>query len=80
MERYGVVILTAIIVVSFTCGCLDNGEQDGRTMTMQEFMDDYENDVDNSSHTVTSWLVSLDEGDSITIKDKLQSLAYNVLV
>ena len=47
------------------------------TMTFSAFWNDYAQSVDNESLVATTYLKSLDDGDTVTIEDTLHNLSYN---
>lgn len=76
MKRAILVVLLAYALV-VTPGCLENSEQknNSQTMTLEEIMDNSKDNVNNKSNTVTSWLVALDEGDTVIIRDEVYALS-----
>ncbi len=81
MKRAIVVsLLVCVLAVVATAGCLedDNGDTGGmtETMTFLEFNQDYNSTRDNQTQTMVMYLRSLDEGDTVVIRDKLQNLTY----
>jgi hypothetical protein len=46
---------------------------------MQQFQEDYNQSIDEVNYTLTVWLNSLDEGDTLIIKDTIANLAYDEL-
>ncbi|MGC9308601.1 MAG: hypothetical protein ACP5FL_07480 [Thermoplasmatota archaeon] len=76
MKR-AIFVVLLVYALTATAGCLDGIEQksDSQTMTINEIMDNYKDTVDNDSNTVTSWLVTLDEGDAVIIRDEVHALS-----
>ncbi|MGC9308628.1 MAG: hypothetical protein ACP5FL_07625 [Thermoplasmatota archaeon] len=61
-----------------TAGCLDDGDTEAdATMTMQEVSDDFSQSIDQGNMTMTVFLKSLDEGDTLLIKDTIANITYN---
>lgn len=66
-----------LLLASAVCGCLENEEGKAITMTMEELMNDYNQSVDNDTKTITYWLTSLNDGDTLIIQDTLNNIIYN---
>ncbi|RLF31368.1 MAG: hypothetical protein DRN21_04660 [Thermoplasmata archaeon] len=60
-----------------SCGCLERGTQAGTVMTMNEFLQDYTESRDNTTKTFVYELKSLDDGDTLIIRDTLFNLSFN---
>ncbi|MFO8132870.1 MAG: hypothetical protein R6U10_02895 [Thermoplasmatota archaeon] len=77
MKRTIVVSLLVCVLVA-AAGCLDNGgDTEATTMSMQEFSADYNQAQDQANGTMTFWLESVDEGDTVIIKDTIASITYD---
>ena len=76
-EKVLLLVLLNLFLFVFHCGCLENDEEHSLIMTMGEFLDDYKSNVDNDSHKITSWYISLDAGDTVIIRDTISFIRYN---
>jgi hypothetical protein len=73
-----VLVLTGMVLA--TAGCLDEDTDEASEatmMTMNAFWDDYQEGRDNETQTAMAVLESFDDGDTIIIKDQINSLTYN---
>jgi len=50
---------------------------DAITMTFNEFLNDYRSSIDNESRTITYYFQSLNQGDTLIIKDTINTISYN---
>jgi len=66
-------VLCAGVICS--CGCLEKGTQ-AKVMTMNEFLQDYAEERDNATKTFVYELKSLDDGDTLIIRDTLLNLSF----
>ncbi len=64
------------LIVVLSTGCLEGGESKAETMTLGELMNDYDANMDNDTKKFTNMLKSLDEGDTVIIKDKINNMTY----
>ena len=69
--------ITCLFVVLVTCGCINNDTTPQIIMTFEEFVNDYNESVNNDSKIILYWFDSLDEGDSLLIKDMVNDVTYN---
>lgn len=56
---------------------LEEGENNVITMTMEQLNNDYNLSIDNNTRRATLVYKSLDEGDTLIIRDTLNSMTYN---
>ncbi len=72
-------LLVCIVAVVATAGCLeDGGDTEAKaTMSMQGISNDYSRSMDRANMTMTLSLGSVDEGDTLIIKDTIDNLTYN---
>lgn len=74
-------LLVCMLAVMATAGCLEDGgsgEAQATTMTWKEFNNDMTQNVNRSTMTVTMQLQSLDEGDTLVIKDQVADMDHRV--
>ncbi len=65
-----------LFIAAFNCGCLDGEEGKTITMSMIEFINDYNESQDNVTKKITSLFNSLEEGDTLIIKDTINLTKY----
>ena len=65
-----------LLIVVLSTGCLEGGESKAETMTLGELMNDYDGNMDNDTKKFTNMLKSLDEGDTLIIRDKINNMTY----
>jgi hypothetical protein len=46
-------------------------------MTFNEFLNDYHSNIDNASRLITYYFQSLNEGDTLIIRDTINTISYN---
>ena len=76
MNRGIALAVGMILVVSYTAGCLEEGEDKTVTMTLGEFSDDYMSSTDNDTRVVTDLLMSLEPGDVLLLRDTITNMTY----
>ena len=76
-EKVFLLVLLNLFLFIFHCGCLENDGEHSLIMTMGEFLNDYESNVDNNTHKITAWYTSLDAGDTVIIRDTIKFIRYN---
>jgi len=76
MKRAIIVSLLVCALVA-AAGCLEDGDTDATTMSVAEFSNDYNTAQDQANGTVTFWLGSVDEGDTLVIEDTIASITYD---
>lgn len=72
-------LLVCMLAVVATAGCLEDGgdtEADA-TMSMQELSNDYSQSMDQANMTMVLFFKSLDEGDTLIIKDTIENITYD---
>jgi hypothetical protein len=72
-------LLVCMLAVVATAGCLEDGgdtEADA-TMSMQELSNDYSQSTDQANMTMVLFFKSLDEGDTLLIKDIIENITYD---
>ena len=74
--KLNIMVLGWLLIVVLSVGCLESGESKVVTMTFGELMNDYDYNVDNNTKKITNLLKSLDEGDTLIIRDKINSMTY----
>ncbi len=77
MKKHVVFAVACLFIVIFNCGCLESGEGKVITMTIEEFVNDYKQSIDNDTKKITYSLKSLNDGDTLIIKDTLNDIVYN---
>ena len=78
MKKVGCLVFVAVYLCVFvvTCGCLDN-KGAVVTMTFDEFVNDFNESVNNQTKTIRYLFESLDDGDILIIKDTINDTLYN---
>lgn len=77
MKR-AIVVSLLVCALIVTAGCLDDGDTEAdATMTMQELSNDYSQSTDQANMTMMFYLDSVDEGDTLVIKDTIDSITYD---
>lgn len=71
----GIVFLLALHILVIISGCLENGNR-SVTMNAWEFWNDHSYSEDNKTRIYKTFLVSLDEGDTVIIKDIIHNMSY----
>ena len=74
--KLNIMVLGWLLIVVLSTGCLEGGESKAETMTLGELMNDYDFNVDNDTKKITNLLKSLDEGDTLIIRDKINNMTY----
>jgi hypothetical protein len=72
-----IVFLICIAILVLTCGCIEEDEQESLIMTFGDLLEDYNQNVDNETKTVTEWFISLEDGDTFLIRDAINSISYD---
>lgn len=73
----GFIFLLALQSILITSGCLEGGNR-SVTMTAREFWNDHSFSEDNKTKVYKTFLVSLDAGDTVIIKDIIHNMSYRV--
>ena len=76
MKRAIVASLLICALVA-TAGCLDDGDTEATTMSIQELSNDYSQSTDQANMTMVLFFKSLDEGDTLIIKDTIENITYD---
>lgn len=71
----GIIFLVALQGIMITSGCLE-GDNKSVTMTVGEFWNDHSFSEDNKTKIYKTFLVSLDAGDTVIIKDIIHNMSY----
>jgi len=58
-------------------GCVDNEEVKGIRMTFEEFANEFNQSMDNETKTIVYWFESLDDGDTLIIRDTINNTIYS---
>ncbi len=74
--KKAIFIIAIFLILLLNSGCLKE-DTEAMTMTMGEFMYDYNQTEYNDTKTITSYLDSLDEGNTLIIKDTLDSVNFH---
>lgn len=70
------IALVCICVVVLSCGCLSSEDEHLTTMTLKEVINDYKKNWNDSTKVYSYWLESLNDGDTLVIKDTLKDIFY----
>jgi hypothetical protein len=74
MRAHGFLLVITLGALFCMPGCLENEEGTLVTMTLRELIEDYNQSTDNNTKTITYWLMSLDDGDKISIRDTIENM------
>lgn len=74
--KLNIIVSGWLLIVVLSIGCLEGGESKAETMTLGELMNDYDYNVDNDTKKITNMLKSLDEEDTLIIRDKINNMTY----
>ena len=77
MKKHVVLGVICVCIVVSACGCIMNGEKKTITMTMLEFANDYSEKWDNDTRKITGVFSSLENGDTLIIRDMVNDVIYN---
>ena len=77
MKKHVVLAVILTCIVSSACGCIMDGEKKTVTMTMLEFANDYSEKWDNDTRKITGVFNSLENGDTLIIRDMVNDVIYN---
>lgn len=70
-------IVICQFIVILNCGCLESNESVTMIMTMEELIDSYNLSIDNDTKTYSYLLENLNDGDTLYIRDTLNTITYN---
>ena len=71
----GIVFLLVLWILVITTGCLEGGNK-SMTMNAGEFWNDHSYSENNKTRVYKTYLVSLDAGDTVIIKDIIHNMSY----
>ena len=71
----GIVLLLILQILVITSGCLE-GNNKSVTMNAWEFWNDHSYSEDNKTRVYKTFLVSMDAGDTVIIKDIVHNMSY----
>ncbi len=77
MVRYHkLVAIVCLFLFLVNTGCLENGDENKNVMTFGELVNDYDREVDEETNTLHEYFVTLNDGDTVTIKDTINDIIY----
>ena len=76
MKKKFIVYLISLFLLS-TASILVIGDEPPLIMNFDEFITDYQQDIDNESRTITYYFQSLNPEDTLIIKDTINTISYN---
>ena len=77
MGKYVFFVMGCLFAVFFSCGCLEDSGGRVITMTVGEFIGDYNFSVDTDARVYVGWYNSLDEGDTLVLNDTISVITYH---
>jgi hypothetical protein len=78
-KNFSGVLICGFFILSTLCfsGCINDDQETVVVMTMWENIQDYQEIEDTENHTFTGGYRSLDDGDTLIIKDAIGKLIYD---